>query len=199
MRQLAGPHPDATGMELVREHLAAVKAGQSVKVPIYDTTTGDTGTYQEYTPRRFNIVEGEISTYPELRTLIDVAIFIDSDFKTQLAARHRPRRDYHASLAPEGHQHVLASNLATFTIYGAESKQWADIHVFCHEDYLFSLESVRADFLERFNSLVEDATRIDPSGLIVPNHDSLSKGTFLSVNQPSSSTLSFLSGKGVTR
>ncbi len=196
--KLAGPDPAANDMELVFQHLTAIKSGSNVSVPQYDHSSGRTGSFQEYTPRRFNIIEGEISTYPRFRPLIDCSIFIDSDFKTQLAAR--TGRDVHEL----GHSlekaigTFLSSNLTAFTRYGAESKRWADLHLFCHEDYHFSIEAVRSDFYSRLYPMLHEAGRVSPAGLIVPVTTPF--GGDLSICQTAFiEHLAFLSERGVTK
>jgi dihydrodipicolinate synthase/N-acetylneuraminate lyase/uridine kinase len=197
-RRLPGPHPDANRMELVRKHLTAVKSGRKVQLPIYDSVSGDTGSFKEYPPRRFNIIEGEISTYREFRPLVDLSIFIDADFKTQLAARTGRDVSELGHTLQKAVSTFLTSNLTAYTIYGAESKQWADIHLFCHEDYHFSMESVRSELFVLFHQLMHDATPVEPTGLIVPVTTPFESD--LSICQSAYiDHLSWLSGKGVTR
>lgn len=198
MRNLAGPHPDANRMELVKKHLGMVKSGNSVELPVYDHVKGDTGSYKEYFPKRFTIVEGEISTYPEFRHLIDLSIFIDSDFKTQLAARTGRDVTVLGHSLQKAIKTFLVSNLTAFTQFGAESKQWADIHLYCHDDYHVSIESLRSDLFDRFRKAMNDAKEIDPEGLIVPVATPFEKN--LSICQPAFiDHLSYLSRLGVTK
>ena len=74
-------------MELLRDHLAEMKAGRTFRRPLYDPQTGEATNSTPYEPARFNILDGEIATYGELRDWVDFSIFIDSDWKTQLATR----------------------------------------------------------------------------------------------------------------
>ena len=197
-KQLNGPHPDANRMDLAIEHLAAIKAGETVSLPVYDLSTGDTGSFEEFIPGKFILVEGEIATYREFRHLIDCSLFIDSDFNTQLAARiGRDIRDRGHSLK-KAVSNFLASNLTEFTEYGAESKQWSDVQLFCHDDYHFSIESVTPGFMEDFSATVNDAQRITPAGCIVPITTPFEND--LSICQPAYiDHLAFLSSRGVTR
>ena len=167
-RNLTGPHPDANQMELVSYHLAGIKAGETINVPQYDSDTGDTGHFEEYSSHRITIVEGEISTYREFRQLIDLSIFIDSDFKTQLSARLGRDMSERGHSIKKAVTTFLNSNLIEFTMYGAESKQWADIHLFCHNDYHVSIEAVKNEMYADFMTTISDLHAIDASGLLVP-------------------------------
>ncbi len=197
-KNLNGPHPDANRMTQAVTHLTAIKSGETVSLPVYDMSRGDTGSFEAFTPCRFVLVEGEISTYKEFRELIDCSLFIDSDFKTQLAARiGRDIRERGHSMK-KAVSNFLASNLTEFTEYGAESKQWSDLQLFCHDDYHFSIESITTALMDDFNATVTDAQRITPAGCIVPITTPFEKD--LSLCQPAYiDHLAFLSAKGVTR
>ena len=74
-------HPDALETELLVAHLRALRAGQSVEVPLYDfaahTRQAGTRTVQ---PRSVVIVEGIlILAEPGLRDLMDIRVFVDTD------------------------------------------------------------------------------------------------------------------------
>jgi uridine kinase len=74
-------HPDALESELLARHLASLKAGQPVEVPVYDFTTH---TRQARTvtvaPRKVVLVEG-ILIFAEraLREVMDIKVFVDTD------------------------------------------------------------------------------------------------------------------------
>jgi uridine kinase len=82
-------HPDALESELLAGHLAALKAGQSVEVPLYDFTTH---TRQSETarvePRKVVLVEG-ILIFAEkaLRELMDIRVFVDTDADVRFIRR----------------------------------------------------------------------------------------------------------------
>lgn len=74
-------HPDSLETELLIEHIASLRDGRAVEVPIYDFAndrrTGKTFTVQ---PCRVILVEGIlIFTEPALRKMFDVKIFVDTD------------------------------------------------------------------------------------------------------------------------
>lgn len=74
-------HPDSLETELLIQHIASLRDGKPVEVPIYDFAT-DSRTGQTFTiqPRRVIIVEGIlIFTEAALRKMFDVKIFVDTD------------------------------------------------------------------------------------------------------------------------
>ena len=74
-------HPNSLETELLIEHIACLREGKAVEVPIYDfsthSRTGRTFTVQ---PRGVILVEGIlIFTEAALREMFDVKIFVDTD------------------------------------------------------------------------------------------------------------------------
>ena len=88
-------HPNSLETELLIQHIAALRAGMAVEVPIYDFAT-DSRTSQTFTvhPKRVILVEGIlIFTEPKLREMCDVKIFVDTD--ADLRFIRRLERDIH--------------------------------------------------------------------------------------------------------
>jgi uridine kinase len=82
-------HPDALESELLARHLASLKTGQTVQVPIYDFTTH---TRKAHTvavePRKVILVEGIlIFTEKALRELMDIKVFVDTDADVRFIRR----------------------------------------------------------------------------------------------------------------
>ena len=74
-------HPDSLETDLLIEHIAALREGKAVEVPLYDFST-HSRTNKTYTvqPRRVILVEGIlIFTERALRDMFDVKIFVDTD------------------------------------------------------------------------------------------------------------------------
>jgi len=74
-------HPNSLETDLLIQHVAALRDGMAVEVPIYDFSTdrrtADTVTLK---PRNVIIVEGIlIFTEAELRKMLDVKIYVDTD------------------------------------------------------------------------------------------------------------------------
>jgi uridine kinase len=79
--QINFDHPNSLETELLIQHVASLRDGKAVEVPIYnfstDSRTGQTFTVQ---PRRVILVEGIlIFTEAALREMFDVKIFVDTD------------------------------------------------------------------------------------------------------------------------
>ena len=82
-------HPNSLETELLAEHIATLREGKAVKVPIYDFST-HSRTARTFTvqPRRVILVEG-ILIFAErvLREMFDVKIFVDTDSDLRLIRR----------------------------------------------------------------------------------------------------------------
>lgn len=167
-RHIYGPHPEANMINLITEHLTLLKSGQSISAPIYDRNTGDTGSYQEFTPEKYIIIEGEISTYPEFHHLFDLSIFIEAELKTQLASRVKRDIEQYGFSYEKAVTVFLNSNLKEFIQYGAESKSWSDITCYCHDDYEISLTAISEHLFPALQSVSDNINTLSVNGLIVP-------------------------------
>jgi uridine kinase len=79
--QINFDHPDSLENELMIQHILALRAYNPVALPVYDFSK-DSRTKEtiEVKPHRIIIVEGIlIFAVPELRSLFDVKIFVDTD------------------------------------------------------------------------------------------------------------------------
>jgi uridine kinase len=152
-QNLFGAHPDANMMDLVEEHYVTAKNGESFDKPLYNAVSGKADDTEFYETKHFTIIDGEISTYKQFRDYVDFAIFIDSDLQTQLNTRlnrdiNERKYTYEKAIAT-----FLNSNLREFGEFGAESKNWADIHLHCHKSYKLIFESIAQEHLELFQKL----------------------------------------------
>ncbi len=87
-------HPDAIDTELLIRHVKALLAGETIEQPIYDfvthTLTSETRTIG---PHSIIVLEGIlIFDNPELRELMDIKVYVDTDPDIRLI--RRLRRDY---------------------------------------------------------------------------------------------------------
>ena len=122
-------HPDALESELMARHVAALKAGQTIEVPVYDFTRHvRTAKTRRVEARGVVLVEGIlIFTEPELRRLFDIKIFVDTD--ADLRFIRRLRRD----IEERGRtvDNVIGQYLETVRPMHLEfvepSKRWADL------------------------------------------------------------------------
>ena len=82
-------HPDSLETDLLVAHLHELRAGRPVELPVYDFARFVRQTARERAePRRVIIVEGIlIFTDAELRRLMDVKVFVDTDADTRFIRR----------------------------------------------------------------------------------------------------------------
>lgn len=84
-------HPDALETSLLVEHLRALRDGRTVQVPVYDFSTHTrTAEIATLAPRKVVIVEGIlILAEPELRALMSIRVFVDTDADIRMIRRLR--------------------------------------------------------------------------------------------------------------
>jgi len=71
-------HPDANNMELLADHLEALRRKEAVDKPVYDHSRGEISGTVPFGPAPVVIVEGLHPLFtPRLRSLIDFKIFVD--------------------------------------------------------------------------------------------------------------------------
>ena len=71
-------HPAANHLDLLADHLEALRRGESIDKPVYDHSTGAISGTVPFGPAPVIIVEGLHPLYTErLRSLIDFKIFVD--------------------------------------------------------------------------------------------------------------------------
>lgn len=82
-------HPDVLESELLAEHLRGLAAGRSVEEPVYDFTTHSrTDEKRRIEPNPIVIVDGIlILAEPELRELMDIRVFVETDSDLRLIRR----------------------------------------------------------------------------------------------------------------
>ena len=124
-------HPDAFDWDLVNDHLAALTAGGSVEVPIYDYAIHDRSDKCDIVQAtRVVVVEGILVLWePRLRERFDLKIFVDTP--ADLRIIRRLRRDVaERGRTPES---ILDQYLATVRpsheLFIEPSKRHADVIV----------------------------------------------------------------------
>jgi len=94
-------HPDALETGLLVEHLARLRSGEPVEVPVYDFATHTrTDTVRLVEPTGVIIVDGIlVLADPRLRDLMDIKVFVDTDADIRFIRRlRRDLRDRGRSL-----------------------------------------------------------------------------------------------------
>lgn len=153
-RTIYGSHPDANRIDLLISHCEKLRACASIEKPVYDSVTGEADLLVTFIPKRFVILDGEISTYQQLRSFIDFSIFIDSDLKTQLKSRIN-RDIMQRGYSYEKVQSVfIQSNIKDFSQFGAKSKFCTDVRLFCNPDYSLEIEAVSEEIFEKFKNIL---------------------------------------------
>jgi uridine kinase len=122
-------HPDAFDWDLMNDHLAALIAGASVHVPVYDYNAHDrSDRYETVHAARVIVVEGILVLWePRLRERFDLKIFVDTP--PDLRIIRRLRRDVaERGRTPES---ILDQYLATVRpsheLFIEPSKRFADV------------------------------------------------------------------------
>ncbi len=198
-RGIYGSHPDANKMELLGRHLSSIRNSEVFDRPDYDIRRGIADTTVKYRPRRFNILDGEISTYAHFRDRIDFAIFIDADWRTQLAVRIGRDVEGRGASPEKAVRTFLQSNLEDAAVYSSEARRWADIVLYCDEDWRMVFEAVAESLWDVFVSVAGvRAGEQELGGLVVPvltpfaDDGSVDEGAFVR-------HLDFLAEHGVSR
>ena len=122
-------HPDSLESELLVEHLAALRRGEAVEVPIYDFTTHRRRTEtRAVDPTPVVVVEGILVFVEErLREQLDLKLFVDTD--ADIRAFRRIRRDIEQrgrsfqSIREQYYRTVRPMHLQ----FVDPSKRWADL------------------------------------------------------------------------
>jgi uridine kinase len=149
-RGIFGAHPEANEMDLISEHLAMIKSGLVIDKPVYCSDAGRATKTEKYSPARFNIVEGEVATYKEFADIIDFHIFIDAHLDTQLQTRLNRDILQRGYTKEKAMATFVGSNINEFKKYGEGTKAWADVILFCDQDYSLTIQGQVSSLHERF-------------------------------------------------
>lgn len=145
--EIFGPHPDANHMELIKEHYSLIKESKEIEIPVYNSEVGYIDRLEPFVPSKFNVMDGEISTYEDFKDKSDFSIFIDSDWLTQLNTRINRDIKIRNYTKEKAINVFLNSNLREFEKYGAHTKHWCDAILFCNEKYELSIDSISEEYL----------------------------------------------------
>ncbi|MGE0871614.1 MAG: uridine kinase [Kofleriaceae bacterium] len=124
-------HPDALESSLLIEHLRELRAGRSVRIPIYDFATHTRrDETREVTPARVIIVEG-ILVFTELamRQQMDIKIFVDTDADIRLMRRIRRDLEQRGRSFQSIRDQYYATVRPMHLEYVEPTKRWADLIV----------------------------------------------------------------------
>ena len=130
-REVNWDHPHAFDLELMATHLAALHRGEPIRKPKYDFTVSDRVGWEEpVAAADVVILEGLLFlALPELRELLDVKVFVDTDADIRILRRiQRDTQERGRSLQSviEQYQNSVRPMHLEFV---EPSKRWADLIV----------------------------------------------------------------------
>jgi len=124
-------HPDALDNALLIEHVHALKAGETVEVPIYDFVTHRRTDKTERVEARTVILLEGILLYaePSLRDLLDFKIYVDTDADVRFIRRLRRDIQERGRSINSVIRQYLDSVRPMHLEFVEPSKRWADVIV----------------------------------------------------------------------
>jgi len=129
-RKINFDHPNSVDFDMLIHHMQELKKGNSVEKPVYDYVahTRKPKAFLKIEPRKVLILEGIlIFVFPELRELIDIKLYVDTDADVRVL--RRILRDIHER--GRGLQNVVDQYLGQVKLMHEEfvepSKRWADL------------------------------------------------------------------------
>jgi uridine kinase len=122
-------HPSAIEETLLVEHVRLLKSGRSAPLPVYDFTRHvRTAATEVVEPQPVILIEGIlILAIPELRELLDVKIFVDTDADLRFIRRLRRDMDERGRSMESVIEQYLATVRPMHLEFVESSKRWADI------------------------------------------------------------------------
>lgn len=139
--------PEANDLDLLADHIRALKRGESIQKPVYNHQTGTFDEPIPFRPAKVLVLEGLHTFFtPDLRRLIDIAIFVDPDpavkklwklrrdmkkrgyAKDEVLAEMKAREpDYTRYIAPQRRFADVVVQVA-YSRYGAEASEVRNIY-----------------------------------------------------------------------
>ena len=97
-RKITALDPDCNHLDLIAQHMALLRRGETIFKPVYDHSDGTFGPPEFVTPKPIVLVHGLHALYtPELRRQWDVSVFLDPDPELRIAwkiGRDMSKRGY---------------------------------------------------------------------------------------------------------
>lgn len=122
-------HPSALDLELLEEHLAELREGRGVDVPIYDFVTHRrTAETERVGPDPVVMLEGIlVLAVPEIRNLLDFKIYVDTDADIRFIRRLRRDLEERGRDLTDVMRQYLGSVRPMHLEFVEPSKRWADV------------------------------------------------------------------------
>ena len=139
-------HPAALDIELLVEHLAALRGGRAVEVPVYDFVrhrrTEETETVEAHP---VVMLEGIlVLALPEIRRLLDFKIYVDTDADIRFIRRLRRDLTERGRDVEDVMRQYLGSVRPMHLEFVEPSKRWADVIIPEGGENVVALEMVVA-------------------------------------------------------
>lgn len=127
--QLNYDHPDSLETRLLVEHLRVLRAGRAVDVPVYDFKTHSRlPARRRVEPAPFVVVEGILLfVEPELRDLLDIKIFVDTDADIRVLRRIRRDLEQRGRTFQSVREQYYKTVRPMHLQFVEPSKRWADL------------------------------------------------------------------------
>ncbi len=149
-------HPDSLETELLVQHLISLRAGQAIEMPMYDFSLHTRSTQtQRIEPAPIILLEGIlIFVEKELRELMDVRIFVDTDADIRFIRRLRRDMNERGRSLDAVVQQYMGTVRPMHMEFVEPSKRYADIIVPRGGDNRVAMEMIvsRVDALLRDNA-----------------------------------------------
>lgn len=130
--------PRANHLRQARADLNALRAGQTVDIPVYDHISGRFAEPRRVEPAPVIVIEGLHALYPELQQVMDFTLFVDSD--REVKWRWKFDRDVHVrGYSAEEIKRDMQRREVAYKRWIDFQKTHADVIVKIHESELASL------------------------------------------------------------
>ena len=155
-------HPDTFDTARMVEDLARLKSGQAVQCPVYDFTLYNrTGETVEIPPAKVIIVEGIlIFENKDLRDLMDIKIFVDTDADTRILRRLRRDVEKRGRTMDSVIRQYLETVKPMHEQYVQPSRKYADIVMLEGGHNLVALDMI----VQRIRSHIDNEQITDNKG-----------------------------------
>jgi len=125
---LLGSHPAGNRMDLLRDHLLAIRSGcPSISRPVYDPMTGCAMEAEAFHPQRVTILDGEIAIYDGVRELADFSVFVGAHWRFQLRTRLERDVGVHGFSREKALAVFRQSNLGDYRLFGRPARDRCDL------------------------------------------------------------------------
>lgn len=127
--QLNFDHPDSLETGLLVEHVRTLKSGRVVEAPMYDFKIHRRGPHtRRVVPTPVVVVEGILLfSYPELREVLDLKLFVDTDADIRVLRRVRRDMEQRGRTFESVREQYYKTVRPMHLQFVEPSKRWADV------------------------------------------------------------------------